>query len=87
MVSVYNTDGIAAASLFDDQLANTYELALTIKYLRLADNSGGTFNYKSKINPDPSIIKPGAMTADMTPPTPVTEVTLASTDLKGKYKP
>lgn len=84
-LSIYNSDGIVAASLFDDQLTYTYELALPIKYLKLPNNSGGTFYYQIKINPDPGFKKPGAVTADMQLPPPVMEGTLATTDFKGKY--
>jgi len=49
------------------------------------DNSGDTFNYQIKINQDPKFNKPGNMTADMPPPLPVMEGTLATTDFWGKY--
>jgi uncharacterized protein YpmB len=85
-LSVYNNDGIVTAALFNDQLTYTYELALPIKYLKLTNNSGGTFNYQIKINPDPGMKKPIVITADMPPlPPPIMEGTLATTDFKGKY--
>lgn len=85
-ISKYNTDGIATASLFDEQLTYTYELAIPIKYLNLPANNEGTFNYQIKVNPAPSMKKPIKITADMPPPPPpVTDGTQATTDFKGKY--
>ena len=85
-LSVYNSDGIVTAAMFDDQLTYTYELALPIKYLKLANNNGGTFGYQIKINPAPAMKKPIVIIADMPPPPPpVMDGTLATTDFKGKY--
>ncbi len=85
-ISVYNTDGIKTASLFDDNLTYTYELALPLKYLNLPDKSKSTFNYQIKVNPQPAFKKPITMTADMPPPPPpVFESTTATTDFRGKY--
>ncbi|WP_342644931.1 hypothetical protein [Mucilaginibacter sp. CSA2-8R] len=85
-ISVYNSDGIKTAFLFDDKLTYTYELAVPIKYLNLPGNSGGKFSYQIKINPDPGFKKPIVITANMPPPPPpVMEGTLATTDFKGRY--
>ncbi|MES2275758.1 MAG: hypothetical protein V4592_07040 [Bacteroidota bacterium] len=48
LISVYNQDGIKAASLFDSRIAYTYELAIPLKYLGL---SGSTqFSYTIALN-------------------------------------
>lgn len=45
MLSVYNTEGIKAAGLFDHQKAYTYELAISLNYLEPFVNDLDTFNY------------------------------------------
>jgi len=47
-ISVYNEDGIRAVSLFDRQIAYTYELVIPLKYIAL--NGQGKFNYTVKLN-------------------------------------
>lgn len=50
VISVYNTDGIKAAALFDDKMAYTYELAVPLKYLDIKINSRARFSYNIKLN-------------------------------------
>lgn len=49
-ISVYNEDGIRAVSLFDHQIAYTYELAIPLKYLSLSLNGVARFSYNIKLN-------------------------------------
>jgi len=86
LVPIYNTNGIKSASLFDDNMAYTYELALLIAYLNLPDNSGGTFKYNIKINQAPEIQRPAVITSSTPPPPPPIPIsTLAATDFSGEY--
>lgn len=50
MLSVYNTQGIKAAGLFDHQKAYTYELAISLNYLEPFVNDLDTFNYSVMLN-------------------------------------
>ncbi|CAM3926311.1 hypothetical protein MUGA111182_17675 [Mucilaginibacter galii] len=85
-LSIYNSEGIQVAALFDNQLYYTYELAIPIKYFKISSNSVSTFNYQIKLNPAPEIKRPAVITPDLPPPPPpVMEGTMATTDFKGKY--
>jgi hypothetical protein len=64
-ISVYNSDGVKAKGLFNDQLEYTYELTVPLKYLNLTVNDKSSFWYDIKLNGGSSNIKPG------TPPPPV----------------
>lgn len=64
-ISVYNTDGIKAKGLFNDQLEYTYELKVPLKYLNISVNDKNGFWYDVRLNSGSSNIKPG------TPPPPV----------------
>lgn len=50
LISVYNTDGIKAAALFDNKMAYTYELSVLLKHLGLSVNGANKFFYQLKIN-------------------------------------
>lgn len=50
LISVYNTDGIKVAQLFDNKITYTYELAIDLKLLGLATNNGAKFAYHITIN-------------------------------------
>jgi hypothetical protein len=49
LISVYNTDGIKAAELFDKTMAYTYELSVDLKLLGLSTSSG-KFAYHITLN-------------------------------------
>jgi len=55
LISVYNEDGIRAASLFDHQIAYTYELAVPLKYLALSGDDQNKFSYNIRVNGSESI--------------------------------
>jgi len=48
LLSIYNTEGLKAAALFDNQLNYTYEMAIPLKYLKL--NNASKFTYNIKLN-------------------------------------
>jgi hypothetical protein len=50
LISVYNEYGIKAASLFDDKIAYTYELAIPLKYIDLPASTEQKFSYNIKLN-------------------------------------
>lgn len=50
-LSVYNTDGIMAASSFDKDMNYTYELAVARKLIQPLIDSEGKFAYKVLLNP------------------------------------
>lgn len=50
LVSVYNGDGIKAAALFDNTMAYTYELAVSLKNLGLSIDNPVKFNHNIRIN-------------------------------------
>ncbi len=50
LISVYNADGIKAASSFDSKLAYTYELAIGLKQLNLSVSNPVKFAYQLMIN-------------------------------------
>jgi hypothetical protein len=49
-ISIYNEEGIRAASMFDGQLLYTYELAIPLKLLALLNNGSEPFSYRIKVN-------------------------------------
>ena len=49
-ISVYNTEGIKAKGLFNDQLEYTYELIVPLKYLDLSVTDNPRFRYDIKLN-------------------------------------
>ncbi len=53
MLSVYNTNGIEAAGLFNNRIAYTIEMAIPLKYLGLSVNGSSKFIYNFKINGSP----------------------------------
>ena len=59
LISVYNTDGIKAASAFDNKMFYTYELAIALKLLDLSANSPDKFYYKVMLNQLPLDDMPG----------------------------
>jgi hypothetical protein len=50
LISVYNTDGIKAVALFDNNAAYTYELAVPLKSLGLSIAQASKFTYQVRIN-------------------------------------
>lgn len=77
-ISVYNEEGIKAASLFDKDLIYTYELAIPLKYLNLPATA---FSYHLKINaPDET-----PMRHDGPPAPPMLVTSTAPTDFWGEY--
>jgi hypothetical protein len=50
LISVYNTDGIKAASAFDNKMVYTYEMAISLKTLGLSVNNPSKFVYQVMIN-------------------------------------
>jgi len=85
-ISIYNDNGIKPASLFDDKMTYTYELALPIAYIKLPNKDGVTFKYQIKINEAPAMQRPAVITASTPPPPPPMPVgTLATTDFWGEY--
>jgi hypothetical protein len=50
LISVYNTDGIKAASAFDNKMVYTYEMAISLKTLGLSINAPAKFMYQVMIN-------------------------------------
>ncbi|HTH81807.1 MAG TPA: hypothetical protein VL490_02655 [Mucilaginibacter sp.] len=50
LISIYNADGIKAASQFDDKLAYTYELSVDLKKLGLSVNDSDKFSYQLMVN-------------------------------------
>jgi len=50
LISVYNTDGVKVAELFDNKINYTYELAVDLKLLGLQVNNGAKFAYHIAIN-------------------------------------
>ncbi len=62
-ISVYNSNGIKAAALFDDKITYTYELAIPLKYLNGSINEGTPFSYNIKLNAP--VINPRAPLAPM----------------------
>jgi hypothetical protein len=59
LISVYNADGIKAASAFDNKMAYTYELAIDMKMLGLSANSADKFYYNIMLNELPFDDIPG----------------------------
>jgi len=50
LISVYNEDGIKAAALFDNKMAYTYELAVSLKLIGLSVNDPVKFSYNVTLN-------------------------------------
>jgi len=49
-ISIYNEEGIKAASRFDNKMHYTYELAIPLKYLEFATDKPLKFTYDIKLN-------------------------------------
>lgn len=49
-ISIYNTDGIKAKSLFNDQLEYTYQLTVPLKYFSLSVKNKTWFRYTIQLN-------------------------------------
>lgn len=50
LISVYNTDGIRAAALFDNKGVYILELSVGLKLVGLSINDGAKFNYNVRLN-------------------------------------
>ncbi|MES2375233.1 MAG: hypothetical protein V4553_01575 [Bacteroidota bacterium] len=50
LISVYNTDGIKAASAFNNKMVYTYEMAISLKTLGLSTKNPARFMYQVMIN-------------------------------------
>lgn len=84
-ISVYNTDGIKAASKFDANLAYTCEVAIPLKYLALPNNAG-SFSYQIKVNETPPAKIPTHIDSNTPPPPPPMVISnLSTTDFWGEY--
>jgi len=81
-ISVYNTQGLKAAELFDRKMQYTCELAIPLKFLSLS--AGRPFSYQVKLN-EPAAFKliPGGKF----PPPMVGQggIKIATTDFWGEY--
>ena len=81
-ISVYNEEGIRAASKFNSQLVYTYELSVPIKFLSLPANGAEKFSYNIKINPPADNV----MVHGTGPPSPPIAISsTAPTDFSGEY--
>jgi len=81
-ISVYNSNGLKAAELFDNKMQYTCELAIPLKFLSLP--AGQPFGYQVKLN-EPAAFKlvPGGK---FPPPTVSTGgIKIATTDFWGEY--
>lgn len=61
VISIYNEEGINAASRFDHKIAYTYELAIPLKYLQFTVDKPVKFSYNIKLN---GIIPKGSSMVD-----------------------
>lgn len=50
LISVYNADGIRVASMFDKDMHYTYEMAISLKYIKQMVNSEGKLFYRVTLN-------------------------------------
>jgi len=51
VISIYNTEGIKAKALFDNELHYTYELAIPLKYMEfISGNNAAKFKFNIKLN-------------------------------------
>lgn len=80
-ISIYNENGIQAASHFDDNLGYTYELAIPLKYLSLPDNGSKPFSYQIKVN-EPKLF---TRLEGVRPSAPMKRTAAAATDVWGEY--
>jgi len=94
-LSIYNTDGIKAAARFNQQLEYTCELAIPLKFLSTAINSGAKFKYNIKANGKPTSTKASNGTMAPTPvgvtfgdelPNSTELFVFTATDFSGSYK-
>jgi hypothetical protein len=85
-ISIYNDVDIKAASLFDDKLTYTCEIAIAIKYLNLPNNGMDGFSYQIKVNAldetHRSVAGSGSTAAF---PPPVSITIFSTTDFWGVY--
>ena len=79
LVSVYNTDGIKAASAFDNKMVYTYELAIDLKLFGLEANGHNKFYYHVMLNQLPLDDMPG-ITITRAPNGEITSLTVLKTN-------
>ena len=85
-ISVYNEQGVKAASQFDNQNAYTYELVVPLKFLSLPDNGADGFTYNIKIHePKEAPVLRVAGSRPPPPPPPMALSSSAPTDFWGEY--
>lgn len=67
LISIYNTQGIKVAGVFNDKMIYTYELAIPLKYLGISVTGNDKFSYNIKLN-GPEYVPDGpVMIADAGP--------------------
>ena len=90
IISIYNSEGIAAMGLFNRRMALTYELAIPLKYLGISLDDPARISYNIKVNGRPETpIKPGmkkGINEDALNPTSDYFFRMTSTDFWGEYK-
>ncbi|MGF7082912.1 hypothetical protein [Mucilaginibacter sp. UYCu711] len=85
-IAIYNDLGIKAASLFDDKLTYTCEIAIPLKYLNLPNNGTDAFSYQIKVNEAEQMHRPTTINSSTpAPPPPMAMTALSTTDFWGEY--
>jgi hypothetical protein len=85
-ISIYNDVDIKAASLFDDKLTYTCEIAIAIKYLNLPNDGMDAFSYQIKVNEPAETHKSvGASGSMALAPPPIAVTSFSTTDFWGVY--
>jgi hypothetical protein len=78
-ISIYNNEGIKAASKFDDHLVYTCEIAIPLKFLALPNNGAGAFSYQIKVNETAAVQRPTHIDSNTPPPPPPVMTSALST--------
>lgn len=89
-ISVYNNEGIKAASAFNAPSVYVYELAIPLKFLALPDDGAQGFSYHIKMNIPKEMQRTDAVgsrvpNSDAPPPPPPDPNFVTSTDFWGEY--
>ncbi len=58
LISIYNPEGFRVAGAFNDEMEYTYELAVPLKYIKVAAN--GKISYTVLLNSEATVTVPGA---------------------------
>ncbi|MDB4927049.1 hypothetical protein [Mucilaginibacter sp.] len=80
-ISIYNNEGIKAASRFDSDLVYTCELAIPLKFLSLPNDGADAFSYQIKVNEPAQTVRSG----DAPPPPPMMTTSFSPTYFWGEY--